>query len=170
MLNYLVLYFVIASFLQRVCHHGTVIAPESGSIPLQGGWRWIGSWRVKGALLATVLILRTIEGDPGDGYRIWWVSYVGNHSTVVWFLSIIPITLGLWFVRSATFMVMLRPFKYGYFGERVPSLHKLDMRVPLLWDAVFWGWLLICPWLPFSACFVRMFLLHTPCSDVFHAA
>jgi hypothetical protein len=83
---------------------------------------------------------------------------------IVWFLLVLPTTIGLYAVKEITFSVMKKPGAYGWFGNKAPRLHKLNMRMPLVWNLAFWGWLFFCPWLPFVSCFIRIFVFRTPAS------
>ena len=162
MLNYMVMYGLLMGGWLLIYHHGRVVVPGHESNFIRG----LG----KGILRAWVIALVVLFGMndlPGPGYALWWETYSSEHSTILWFLVIFPITAVLWLIKSITFEVLRAPGGYHWWGDNMPSLHTLNMWVPTLWYGVFWGWMLLNPGLPFYTCFVRGFVLRVPVSSLF---
>lgn len=162
MINYLILYGLLMGGWLLVYHHGRVVVPG-----LEGNLvRGLGLFVLRGWIF-TAVILWGMADIPGAGYRLWWENYVIDHSMILWWAVTVPLTLGLWLVKSITFQVLKAPGRYNWWGDRSPCLHETNMWIPTAWYGVFWGWFLFSPTLPFYTCFIRGFLLKTPVNVLF---
>ena len=163
MLNWLIVYSILMSFFLRVYYHDKLVVPgkERGVIKKA----FLAYIRTVGWV--SVVVLGAAWGIPGEGYREWWIVYSADHSMVLWWMLIVPTTVGLYLVKEMTYFALRRPGHYGMFEGPAPSMCKLNMRLPLFWNVIYWTWLIFCPLLPFFDCFVRIFLLRTPAGSVF---
>ena len=163
MLNWMVLYGLGMSFWLRFYHHNRVVVPGMESNMLAG----LGKWTVRIWLQGFVIIVGFMDGVPGKGYADWWEYYSVDHSMIFWFLTTVPLTIALYLLKEITFQVLKSPGGYGWWEKNQPTLHKINMGVPTLWNVVFWGWLLLSPSLPFFSCFLRIFCLGSSASAIF---
>ena len=163
MLNWLLLYSILMSVFLRAYYHGKVVVPGKERSVLKKAF--LGY--VRAVCWTFVTILGAAGGIPGPGYREWWLNYSTEHSMILWWVLVVPLTVGLYAVKEMTYYAMRRPGHYGMFEGPIPDVCKLNMRLPLFWNVLYWGWLVFCPFLPFFDCFVRIFLLHSTTSSVF---
>jgi hypothetical protein len=160
MLNWWALYGVLVSFWLIFHHHHKVIAPgspEGVRVPVY--LKVVQTVFFVGTLCLS--LSNTSVTGFGAGYATWWQDYADEHSMLVWGLVVVPITIGLWTLKRVVFQVMAKPGHYDWWRadpKGQPCLHRLDMTTPCLLNLVFYGWLLLSPWLPFQRCFLRGFL------------
>ena len=162
MLNWFLVYSIVLSFLYRIHYHRKVIAPNNGGVI-----KWVAATYIRCLCVTAIVFLGHANGILGIGYQAWWEKYTVDHSMILWWMTVIPITAGLYIAKEATFYVFRDPAHYKWFEGETPSLHKIDMSLPLIWNTAFWGWMLFCPWLPFFSCLLRIFLLNTSAHVVF---
>jgi hypothetical protein len=158
MLNWIVLYGLLASFGFLAFNHNKVIAVANHAGAVQPVWL-----RGLHAAVYVIFICAALSDglSPGPGYREWWNAYFDDHSTVLWLILVVLPTSAFWAVKSITFRTMSNPGHYDWFKRDMniePSLHKLDMRTPTILNTIFYLWILFSPWLPFYRCFVRGFV------------
>ena len=164
MLNWFIAYSIVLSFVYRLHYHHKVVAPGNGVAIL----KWAAMAYVRGVCITAIILIGSHQGIFGPGYAEWWNSYITEHSMVVWVVLTLPVTIALYIVKEATYYVMKDPGHYQWYGDtNAPSLCRINMAPTLVWNTVFWSWMLLSPWLPFSSCFLRVFLLKTPASAVF---
>lgn len=164
MLNALVVYGLGMGGFLLAYHHGRVVVPGmEGNV-----FKSLGQGVVRGWAIVVAAIWGLSMGIPGAGYREWWENYTSEHSMLLWSLTTVPLTVLLWLLKSITLQVMKSPGHYMWWDEgHTPCLHKLSMKLPLLWYVIYWVWLLCTPTLPFLDCFLRVFILKTSVSEIF---
>lgn len=154
MLNFMILYSFVVSFWLRFLQHGRVVVPGREEAGLDGFGRFVSrSW-----ILGLAVVLGLVSGVPGRGYAQWWETYSSSQSMIFWAATTVPLTVVLWVLKEVTFQVFAKPGAYAWFGMQPPSLHKISMAIPTVWNLLFWMWLLFSPTLPFYTCFIRIFL------------
>jgi len=140
-------------------NHNRVVVPGTEEATAKGlGKFHLRAWGL--GFLLLVAILADGLGNPlGAGYARWWTSYTCEHSAFLWCVVVVPLTLVFWGLKVITFLVAKGPGTYVAPQNPLPNLHKINMRTPFFWNTVFWAWFLGSAWLPFGACFLRIFLL-----------
>ena len=159
MLNWFLVYSIVLSFLYRIHYHRKLVVPGSEGGPP----KWAARTYIRFVAVIAIPLLGHGHGIFGLGYQSWWNAYPRDHSMTLWWMTVIPLTAGLYIVKECTYYAMKDPGHYEWFGKgQDPSLHILDMSTTLIWNVIFWVWVVLCPWLPFFSCFLRMFLLNRP--------
>jgi len=163
-------YCLIIGCLKMWHRHGRVVVPGNESAGIVRGFlSWTRNFIVKGWLVAFVLFFGWANTGQiaSPAYAKWAYNYPADHSMVIWFFTTVPFTVVLWFLWHATFRARSQPGTIGWYGDKMPSLVTLSMKLPAFWGAVFYLWLLFSPTLPFYDCYVRGFWLHTPIEQLF---
>ena len=159
MLNWFLLYSLVLSFLYRIHYQHRLVAPGQRASVMG----WVAMTYFRGVAITAILLLGRSDGILGKGYAAWWSTYSTEHSMIMWFATVVPLTIILYIVKECTYYVMKDPGHYEWFGKgQDPSLHIRDMSTTLIWNVIFWVWVVFCPWLPFLSCFLRVFLLNRP--------
>ena len=163
MLNALVLYNLAMSAFLVWWHHGRPIQAQPvhgiifGFLSFTG--RTIGlGWR----LVPFLFIGYTRGGWVGPGYAEWVYAYTANHSTALWGVTTPVITVALWVLWKSTFVVAKNPVGMGWTTGEARPHPRISMRLPAIWGAVFYAWLLFSPTLPFYDCIVKHLIMHVP--------
>lgn len=162
MLNWLLAYCCIMSFIMRGFYHGRLACRTT----------FLGagvSFYARAVVAAFFILLGPRAGIPGAGYSAWWATYMADHSGIIWFLVVLPITGVIYAFKESTYYAVKSPGYYAgreEYGES-PDLFKINMGHSFIWNTVFWGWMFLSPWLPFYSCFIRVFLFQTPVKVVF---
>ena len=164
MFDYLLTYCIIIGCLRLWHYHGKVVVPGNEATGLvRGLLGWTSKLIFRSWIISFVLFFGWSAGGYGHpGYAKWAYNYPADHSMVIWWLTTVPFTVVLWFLWHATFRARSQPGTIGWYGDNMPSLVTLSMKLPAFWGAVFYLWLLFSPTLPFYDCYVRGFWLHTP--------
>ncbi len=162
MLNWLLLYCCIMSFILRGFYHHRL---ATRTTLLEFG----GAFYARAFIAAFFILLGPRAGIPGPGYASWWSAYMVDHSAIIWFLVTLPFTGVIYLFKESTYYAVKSP---GYYAGREehgesPDLFRIDMKPSLIWNAVFWGWMFFSPWLPFYSCFIKVFLFKIPVKAVF---
>lgn len=159
MLNWLILYNLPMSYCLYFYNHNRVVVAGLEGVTAKGlGKFHIRAW-VLGFFLCVAILADGLENPLGAGYVAWWKAYTCEHSALLWLVVVVPMTLALWGLKVITFLVSKGPGIYLDPKNPLPNLCKINMRTPFFWNTVLWAWLLGSPWLPFEACFLRIFLL-----------
>lgn len=169
MINWCIAYGIIVGFLFRfLAHNRLVVAGGPGASVLQ----WLGGVWVRGTLISLLIVLQIRNHNMiPESYGMWWDWYFVEHSKVAWFLITCGITLALYAAYVVTYLTAKDPHGYQLYDEKTaaPSILRTSMKTPLMWYAIFWGWFLLSPWLPFFKCFIQVYLLRMDPTSVFAA-
>ena len=162
MLNLFLAYSLLLGTFVRFYYHGKVVVPGKEQSVIKRAFLLY----IRSVGWATLFVIGPTLG-VGQGYREWWISYSTEHSMVLWAVVVIPVTVVLYAIKQMSYFAYRRPGHYDMFEGAAPDLCKLNMRLPLVWQGVFWVWVLFNPMLPFFNCFLRIFLLGADVMDVF---
>jgi len=163
MLNALVLYNLAMSAFLVWWHHGRIAKEESEHGLIVGfllrTCRTVGlGWR----LVPVLFIGYTRGGWVGPGYAEWAYAYTANHSTALWVVTTPVITLVLWVAWKGTYATAKTPDGMVWTAGAGPAQLRISMRLPAIWGAAFYAWLLFSPTLPFFDCIVKHLIMHVP--------
>jgi hypothetical protein len=161
--NYFLTYCMVTGALCLVVHHGKVIVPGNPKGALRGFLGLLGRVIFRGWILAFVLFYGARNAGFAEGYGDWWYTYTATHSMLLWVVTTLPLTIGLWLVWHATLSARKDPAGLGWWGpDGAPCLHRISMALPACWGLVFYSWLLLSPTLPFYSCFLRHWVMGVP--------
>jgi hypothetical protein len=165
MIDWLIIYgIVMGPLLLLLNNHRLVVSEHTGSFLRSLPWLWLR------CVIIAMVIIQSFHsyGILPYSYRVWWDEYFVEHSMVVWFLLVVPITLALYIIKWITFATAKDPQEFRVYEEGTGAvLLRTSMLLPAIWSAAFWAWILFSPWLPFFKCFLKSYVLCQKPWDVF---
>lgn len=139
MLETFLILSILSSFIYLLSIHNKLILVRPSTIPF-----WC---RTIPKILVSVVIAMTFGIQSDLKYAAWFHNLSGVKDYIYLGFASLGILL-TFIVRQSTIDAQINPFRYND-NVRIGSIHKIDMKIPIILNILMYFWLLSIPTFPF---------------------